>query len=114
MRPKEELAERAEPRLDVMLTGGAMKEVAALMARKLPADRPVLRALGVRAVAALLAGEIDLAVARASILKQTVAYQKRQLTWARGRQADWARLDPELEIDLNNLAQLQIGLKDMI
>lgn len=107
MRPKEELAARAEQRLDVMLSSGAIEEVAALMARRLPADRPVLRALGVREIAAMLAGKIDLAEARASILKQTHAYQKRQLTWARGRQAGWARLDPELDIGLNNLAQLR-------
>jgi tRNA dimethylallyltransferase len=114
MRPKEELAARAEQRLDVMLSGGAIEEVATLMARRLPADRPVLRALGVREIAAVLAGKIDLAEARTSILKQTIAYQKRQLTWARGRQADWARLDPELDIDLNKLAPLQIEAKDMI
>ena len=114
MRPKEELAQRAERRLDVMLSGGAFEEVAALVARNLPADRPVLRALGVREIAAVLAGTIDLAEARAAILKQTLAYQKRQLTWARGRQAGWATIDPELDIDLNNLAMLDDALKDMI
>jgi tRNA dimethylallyltransferase len=95
MRSREELAARAEQRLDIMLSGGAVEEVAALVARHLPADRPVLRALGVREIAAMLAGEIDLAEARARILKQTLAYQKRQMTWARGRQAGWNWIELE-------------------
>lgn len=114
MRPKEELASRAERRLDVMLSTGAIEEVKLLVGRRLSADRPVLRALGVREIAALLAGEIDPAEARARILQQTLAYQKRQLTWARGRQADWARLDPDLEIDLGCLAHLSVARQDMI
>ncbi|MBO9671478.1 MAG: tRNA (adenosine(37)-N6)-dimethylallyltransferase MiaA [Sphingobium sp.] len=107
MRPKMDLAERAERRLDIMLSGGAIEEVAALVARKLPADRPVLRALGVREIASMLAGEIDIAETRASILKQTLAYQKRQLTWARGRQSNWADLDPDKDADLQTLARLE-------
>lgn len=95
LRPREELAARADTRLAAMLTGGAVEEVAALLARNLPADRPVLRALGVREIAALLAGEIDHAATHARILKATLAYQKRQLTWARGRQAGWTVLTPD-------------------
>ncbi|MBO9577049.1 MAG: tRNA (adenosine(37)-N6)-dimethylallyltransferase MiaA [Sphingobium sp.] len=105
-RPKADLARRAERRLDIMLSGGAIEEVQALIVRKLPADRPVLRALGVREIASMLAGEIDIAEARASILKQTLAYQKRQLTWARGRQSSWAALDPEEAVSLDGLARL--------
>ncbi len=104
MRPKEALAERAALRLDAMMAGGAVEEVAALVARRLPADRPVLRALGVREIAAMLAGEIDRDEARARILQQTLAYQKRQLTWARGRQGGWAPLDPDAQPDLESLS----------
>ncbi|HEY1125099.1 MAG TPA: tRNA (adenosine(37)-N6)-dimethylallyltransferase MiaA [Sphingobium sp.] len=114
MRPKDELASRAEQRLDVMLSTGAVEEVRLLVGRKLPADRPVLRALGVREITAMLAGEMDPAEARASILQQTLAYQKRQLTWARGRQAGWARLDPDTEISLDCLARLNATDRDMI
>lgn len=106
MRPKADLAQRAEQRLGIMLSSGAIEEVQLLIARKLPADRPVLRALGVREIASMLAGEIDMAETRASILKQTLAYQKRQLTWARGRQSSWAELDPEEDVDLDALARL--------
>jgi tRNA dimethylallyltransferase len=108
VRSREELAARAEQRLDVMLSGGAVEEVAALVARRLPADRPVLRALGVREIAAMLAGEIDLTETRARILKQTLAYQKRQMTWARGRQAGWTWMVMEKQIAVSG-----IGLADL-
>jgi len=106
LRPRPELAERAALRLTQMLDGGAQEEVAALLARALPADRPVLRALGVREVGAALAGTLSLPEAEALILKQTVAYQKRQLTWARGRQAGWAILSPDDRPDLDALTRL--------
>ncbi|MCW2412589.1 MULTISPECIES: tRNA (adenosine(37)-N6)-dimethylallyltransferase MiaA [unclassified Sphingobium] len=107
MLPREVLAERAEQRLDLMLAHGAIEEVEALVRRDIPPDRPVLRALGVRELAAMLAGQIDLATARAAILQQTIAYQKRQRTWARGRQAGWTTIDPQAEVtieDLNSIA----------
>ena len=106
LRPRAELAERASARLDLMLAGGALEEVAALLDQGLPPDRPVLRALGVREITAVLAGEIDVAQAHERILKLTVAYQKRQLTWARGRQSGWTILDPDTPPELDRLALL--------
>jgi tRNA dimethylallyltransferase len=91
-RPRPELHARAEARLDAMLAGGALAEVARLVARGLPADRPVLRALGVPELASVLAGSMDLAAARAAILHATRQYQKRQQTWARQQCADWERI----------------------
>lgn len=106
MLSRDELADRAAIRLDLMLAGGAIEEVAALVRRDLPKDRPVLRALGVREIAAMLASQISREEAHALILKQTVAYQKRQRTWARGRQADWALIAPSSAVRLDDLAAL--------
>lgn len=111
MRSREDLASRAAQRLDVMLSTGAVEEVEALVARKLPGDRPVMRALGVREIAAMLAGTSGEAEMRASILQQTIAYQKRQLTWARGRQAGWTLVDPDKGVDLIQLVRIEQGLK---
>ena len=106
MLPRDVLAERAAQRLGMMMSGGVVEEVAALIARDVPADRPVLRALGVREIAAMLAGEISVAEAEAAILQQTTAYQKRQCTWARGRQAGWSLVEPGSELDLDALTLL--------
>lgn len=103
MLPRDELALRAARRLDQMLAGGAVEEVAALLARDLPADRPVLRALGVREIGEMLAGRLSPAEARAAILAATTAYQKRQTTWARNRQRDWVKRAPD---EIGSLADL--------
>lgn len=83
---------RAEPRLRAMLAEGALAEVAALTARRLPDDRPVLRALGVVEFAAVNAGVMTRDAAVAATATATRQYQKRQLTWARSQAPDWARV----------------------
>ena len=95
LKSRTDLADRAERRLAIMMATGAIEEVAALLERPLAADKPVLRALGVREIGAALAGEIDMAEASARILKATLAYQKRQLTWARNRQTNWLRVESD-------------------
>jgi len=87
---REMLRSRVAPRLWAMLEAGALDEVAALMARDLPADRPVLRALGVAEFAAVLTRTLSREAAVAAAAIATQQYQKRQLTWGRG-QAGWDR-----------------------
>jgi len=106
MLPRAQLAERAALRLHAMLAQGALDEVAALTARRLPPDRPVLRALGVAELAAVLAGTMTIEAAQAAILAVTRAYQKRQTTWARNRQRDWPKLAPDAIDGLGTLAML--------
>jgi len=106
MLPRETLAERAAQRLRAMLADGALDEVAVLVARGLPPDRPVLRALGVAELAAVLAGTMTLDAAESAILAATRAYQKRQTTWARNRQRDWPKLAPGAISGLAGLAEL--------
>jgi tRNA dimethylallyltransferase len=89
---RETLRARVEPRLSAMVEAGALDEVAALMARRLPADRPVLRALGVAEFAAVLAGAMTAGEAVAAAAVATRQYQKRQLTWARSQAPGWTRV----------------------
>ncbi len=105
----EELAERAALRLDVMLAGGAMEEVAALVAREAPADRPSAaraRCVG-RSRRCWPAKSISQKRGPASSSRR-VAYQKRQPDLgARAAGRTGRSLDPEEEIDLNNLAAVR-------
>lgn len=89
---REALRARVAPRLWAMLDAGALDEVAALLARGLPADRPVLRALGVAEFAAVLAGTVRSDAAVAAAATATRQYQKRQMTWARSQAPGWARV----------------------
>ena len=91
--PRPLLHERATARLWQMAEAGAVAEAAALLARQLPDDRPVLRALGVAQFGAVAAGTQALPDAVAAAAAATRQYQKRQTTWARGQAADWTRID---------------------
>jgi tRNA dimethylallyltransferase len=90
--PRPLLNARAEARLAAMVEAGALAEVAALVARRLPPDRPVLRALGVPEFAAVLAGEMPLEQAVAAAAAATRQYQKRQDTWFRNQLPGWLRV----------------------
>lgn len=75
------LVERCDRRLDVMVEQGAIEEVEALVARQLPADRPILRAVGVPEFSAFLRGELTLEEAISRAKTATRRYAKRQATW---------------------------------
>ncbi len=102
--PRAVLNARAETRLAQMVEAGALAEVAALLARGLPDDRPVLRALGVAEFARVLAGATPLADAVAAAATATRQYQKRQLTWARNQVPDWRRIDPDAPGEVLNVS----------
>ncbi|MDF0541647.1 tRNA (adenosine(37)-N6)-dimethylallyltransferase MiaA [Sphingobium sp. H39-3-25] len=79
--PREWLIARCDTRFAAMVDGGAVDEVRALTARGLDPELPVMRAIGVREIAAWLIGEID----RETMLERgriaTRQYAKRQYTW---------------------------------
>ena len=81
---RDALNQRIDQRLTAMFDGGAVDEVAALLARSdVPADAPVRRAIGVPEIAALLRGEISKADAIKQAAGATRRYAKRQYTWFR-------------------------------
>ena len=92
-RERAALYARCDARVDAMLAGGALAEVAALAVRCLPADRPILGAIGVPQLRAVLDGTETLAAARDGITQATRNYAKRQSTWWRNQQPGWAVLD---------------------
>jgi tRNA dimethylallyltransferase len=96
--PRAALYDRCDARLDAMVAAGALDELAPLLARNLDPDLPLMKAVGVRELAAHLRGEANLRDAIAAAQQETRRYAKRQATWMRGRMADWPRLtaeDPE-------------------
>src|SRR5690606_20461782 len=90
--PRDWLIERCDRRFAQMVTGGAVAEVEALLARRLDPGLPVMRAIGVPEIAAWLKGdsERDSMIAQGQIA--TRQYAKRQYTWfANQPPADWPR-----------------------
>ncbi len=82
------LRQRIRARFENMMAGGAVEEVEALLALELAPDLPAMKAIGVREIAAFLAGRlsVDEAVERAAIA--TRQYAKRQMTWFRNQFGD--------------------------
>ena len=75
-----------------MMDGGAVEEVQRLLARDLPQEMPVMRAIGVREIAAMLRGELSRDEALAAGQQATRNYAKRQYTWfAHQPPAKWPR-----------------------
>jgi tRNA dimethylallyltransferase len=91
--PRPALHARIEARLRAMIEAGALDEVEALLARRLDPALPVMKAVGVRALAAHLRGETTLGEALERTLAQTRQFAKRQLTWFRHRLPGLVRID---------------------
>jgi tRNA dimethylallyltransferase len=92
---REELKRRIERRFDLMLDAGALDEVRALDARRLPEHLPAMRAHGVPWLRRYLRGEISLAEAAAGGKMDTRRYAKRQVTWFRNQMPGWIWVKPE-------------------
>jgi len=101
--PREWLYERCDRRFALMLERGAIEEVRHLLARQLDPALPVMRAIGVPELAALLAGESsqDEAIARGA--QATRNYAKRQYTWFRNQSPPgWPRIESH-DCDLKSI-----------
>ncbi len=86
---------RIDQRFALMMDAGAVEEVEALLTLDLSPQAPVMKAIGVSQISAMLAGEMsrDQVVETASAA--TRQYAKRQMTWFRNQMdASWARVDP--------------------
>jgi len=98
--PRPWLYERCDRRFETMVESGAIEEVQALLARNLDPSLPVMRAIGVREIAAFLAGELDREEMIARGSQATRNYAKRQYTWfAHQPPADWRRFHEPLDVD---------------
>lgn len=87
------LHQRINGRFEKMLEQGAEDEVKALLALGLPPEMPVMKAIGVSQIAAMLRGEMG----RSEVIEKGAAatrqYAKRQMTWFRNQMDEsWKRL----------------------
>ncbi|GLR59241.1 tRNA dimethylallyltransferase [Rhizobium indigoferae] len=87
------LHQRINGRFEKMLQQGAEDEVRTLLALDLPAEAPVMKAIGVSQITAMVRGEMT----RDEVLEKGAAatrqYAKRQMTWFRNQMDDsWERL----------------------
>ncbi len=96
--PRDWLQARCDERFEKMFSDEGIEEVRSLLERRLPALAPVMRAIGVREIAAFLRGELNRTQALDAGRIATRQYAKRQYTWFnRQPPAGWPRLREPLE-----------------
>jgi len=106
--PRDWLVARCDRRFETMLETGAIAEVEALRQRGLDPALPVMRAIGVREIAAWLDGEIDRETMVEHARTATRQYAKRQYTWfARQPPSAWPRATAQLnDVEIDELATM--------
>jgi tRNA dimethylallyltransferase len=96
--PRDWLYERCDLRFGKILSDEGIAEVRSLLERKLNPVLPVMRAIGVSEIEAMLEGRMTRAEALEAGRTATRQYAKRQYTWfSRQPPADWARFGEPLE-----------------
>ena len=96
--PREWLFARCERRFEEMFGDDGIAEVRALLARGLDPSLPVMRAIGVREIAAYASGKLSRAEALEAGRTATRQYAKRQYTWfSRQPPPEWPRLREPLD-----------------
>jgi tRNA dimethylallyltransferase len=81
--PRDALRAAVEARTKAMLESGLLDETRALLARYGGADLHPLRAIGYRQAVAVVRGAQTVDGAQRDIVKETMRYAKRQMTWFR-------------------------------
>src|SRR5262249_27571902 len=84
--PRDVLYERADQRVDGMLTAGLVEEVQHLIAAGYDWPLPSMSSLGYQEIGGYLRGELSLAAAVERLKFNTHHYIRRQLTWFRAEQ----------------------------
>jgi tRNA dimethylallyltransferase len=98
--PRQALYAACDARFAAMLGSGAEDEVRALLARRLDPALPVMKAVGVREIAAALAGEASREEVLARGGQATRNYAKRQYTWFRRQMPQAIPLDEQFSESL--------------
>jgi tRNA dimethylallyltransferase len=88
-----ELHARADTRFERMMREGALDEARALSLLQLNPDLPAMRAIGVRPLLRLAAGEIGEDEARELAKAETRQYIKRQETWLKRHMIAWSAIE---------------------
>jgi tRNA dimethylallyltransferase len=97
LRSRAEMTQRITRRVDAFLEAGLLQETRGLMERY-PQGGNAFKALGYRELAAHLRGECDVPTARELIIRNTLRYAKRQMTWFRKeRSVQWFEVSGPIE-----------------
>lgn len=93
-RPRRELYQRIDERVDGMLAGGLVEEVEGLLAKGFGEDLPSMQGVGYKEMVGFLKGRYSLSEAVRLIKRNSRRLAKRQLTWfGKDRRIVWVDID---------------------
>ncbi len=103
LRPRPDLYQRIDQRIDQMITMGLLNEVKRLLAQGYPLDCAAFSAIGYREMIRVVKGEIDLAEAALLMKRFTRQFVRRQANWFKPTDSNirW--------FDLNQASASEIG-----
>jgi tRNA dimethylallyltransferase len=108
MRPRPELYEHVDQRIDIMFANGFLEEVKSLLAKGYSPSLPTMSAIGYRECIRVINGEIDEEQAKAEIRRVTRIFVRRQANWFKESDPNikWFRVEEgvieEIEAYLRN------------
>jgi tRNA dimethylallyltransferase len=103
-RPRPELYERVDKRIEAMFENGLLNEVQNLLNKGYAADLPTMSAIGYRECVAVLRGEMTLEQAKTQIKRITRIFVRRQGNWFKEDDPEirWFEMGPETLKDVED------------
>lgn len=108
-RPRAELYQRVDQRIDAMLSAGFLDEVRALLDKGFAPNLPTMSAIGYREMAAHLRGEMTLEEAVAQMKRLTRRFVRHQGAWFREQDAQihWFEVGSDTLAEMLKLTQAE-------
>ncbi len=108
-RPREELYQRVDERIDLMFANGFLDEVKGLLEKGYPSTLPSMSAIGYRECVRVIKGELTLEQAKVEMRRVTRIFVRRQANWFKESDPDimWFRVEKGVEKEIEkNIRQL--------
>jgi tRNA dimethylallyltransferase len=103
-RPRPELYERVDERIEIMFANGFLEEVKRLLAKGYPPSLPTMSAIGYRECVRVIQGEISEEQAKAEIRRATRVFVRRQANWFKESDPNiqWFRVEEGVVDDIES------------
>ncbi len=110
-RPRPELYQRVDARIQMMIDAGFVDEVQALLRQGYSPELPTLSAIGYREMIAYLQGKISLDEAIRQIQRATRTFVRRQANWFKpdDPEINWFRVGPDTQAEMLSVIREFLG-----
>lgn len=110
-RPREELYERVDRRIDLMFANGLLDEVRSLLAKGYSPSLPTMSAIGYRECVRVIKGELDEEQAKAEIRRATRVLVRRQANWFKESDPNinWFRVEEGVESKIESYLRARLA-----